>query len=51
MRKLKTWNMLSLDGFFEGPNKGDIDWFVFDDEMERFIVETQLTAGTLFSAE
>lgn len=47
MRKLKTWNMLSLDGFFEGPTKGEIDWFVFDDEMEKFIVDTQLNAQTL----
>jgi dihydrofolate reductase len=47
MRKLKTWNMLSLDGFFEGPNKGDIDWFVWEDELERFTLDTQLTAGTL----
>lgn len=47
MRMLKTWNMLSLDGFFEGPKKGEIDWFVFDDEMEKFIVETQLNAGAL----
>ena len=47
MRKLKTWNMLSLDGFFEGPSKGEIEWFVFDDELEKFILDTQLNAGTL----
>jgi dihydrofolate reductase len=48
MRKLKTWNMLSLDGFFEGPKKGDLDWFVFDDEMEEWMVETQqINADTL----
>jgi dihydrofolate reductase len=27
--------MVSLDGFFEGPNK-ELDWHVWDDEMERF---------------
>ena len=47
MRKLKAWNMLSLDGFFEGPSKGEIEWFVFDDELEKFILDTQLNAGTL----
>ncbi|HEX5940449.1 MAG TPA: dihydrofolate reductase family protein [Dehalococcoidia bacterium] len=47
MRKLKTWNMLSLDGFFEGPSKGEIEWFVFDDELEKFILDTQLNAGAL----
>lgn len=47
MRKLKTWNMLTLDGFFEGPKKGEIDWFVFDDELEKFIIDTQMNAGAL----
>jgi dihydrofolate reductase len=47
MPKLILWDMLSLDGFFEGPNKGDIDWFVFDDELEKYILETQSDVGTL----
>ena len=25
MRKLIMWNLISLDGFFEGPNR-DISW-------------------------
>jgi dihydrofolate reductase len=47
MRKLITWNMVTLDGFFEGPEKGQIEFHVFDDEMEKFSVDTLLNAGTL----
>jgi dihydrofolate reductase len=47
MRKVITWNMLTLDAFFEGPEKGQIDWFLFDDELEKYITETQEAAGTL----
>jgi dihydrofolate reductase len=47
MRKVILWNMLSLDGFFEGPNKGQIDWFLFDDELEKYILDTQMSADTL----
>ena len=47
MRKLILWDMLSLDGYFEGPGKGDIDWFRFDDELERYITELQAAADTL----
>jgi dihydrofolate reductase len=39
--------MLSLDGYFEGPDKGNIDWFRFDDELERYILESQQSADTL----
>jgi dihydrofolate reductase len=31
MRKLIVSNMMSLDGFFEGPNK-ELDWHVVDNE-------------------
>jgi dihydrofolate reductase len=41
------WNMVTLDGFFEGPNKGQIDWFLFDDELEKYIIESQMAADTL----
>lgn len=27
MRKLIIWDMVSVDGFFEGPDR-DISWFV-----------------------
>lgn len=35
MKKLIVSNMVSLDGFFEGPNK-ELDWFVVDDEMFKY---------------
>jgi dihydrofolate reductase len=41
------WNMVTLDGMFEGPDH-DISWFVFDDELEKYILETQASADTLF---
>jgi dihydrofolate reductase len=47
MRKLILWDMLSLDGFFEGPDKGNIDWFRFDEDLEKHILETQESADTL----
>lgn len=46
MRNLILWDMVSLDGFFEGPNR-DIGWFYFDDELEKYILDTQKSAGTL----
>lgn len=52
MRRLILWDMLSLDGYFTGP-AGEIDWFVFqdfddaEDELKKYIVDTQLSAGTL----
>lgn len=47
MRKLIMWNMLTLDSYVEGPDKGEIDWFRFDEDLERYILDTQLAAGTL----
>jgi dihydrofolate reductase len=46
MRGLIMWNMVTLDGMFEGPNR-DISWFVFNDELEKYILETQAEADTL----
>jgi dihydrofolate reductase len=47
MRKVIMWNMVTLDGFFEGPNKGQIDWFLFDDELEKYIIDSQMSADML----
>jgi dihydrofolate reductase len=47
LRKLILWNMVSLDGYFEGPEPGQLDWFRFDDELEKFMLEPQSEAGTL----
>ena len=46
MRKVIMWNMVTVDGFFEGPNS-DISWFMFDEELEKYIKETQKDADTL----
>lgn len=47
MRKLITWNMLSLDGYFEGPEKANLDWFRFDDDLERYVLDAHETTDTL----
>ena len=49
MRRLIMWNMITLDGYFEGPGH-DIGWFVFEDELESYIHETQLGL-TRFSSD
>lgn len=46
MRKVIMWDMLSVDGFIEGPNK-ELDWFRFDEELEGYIKETNFSADTL----
>lgn len=46
MRDVIMWNMVTVDGLFKGPND-EIDWFVFDDELESYILETQKEADTL----
>ncbi|MGE5250155.1 MAG: dihydrofolate reductase family protein [Bacteroidota bacterium] len=38
MRKLILFNMMTLDGFFEGP-KHNIDWHVVDEEFNWFAIE------------
>lgn len=46
MRKLIAWDMISLDGFFSRED-GDLDWFVFEPEIERYIMTTQASADTV----
>lgn len=46
MSKLILWNMISLDGYFTQPD-GGIDWFVFDDELEKYILTTQMEVSQL----
>lgn len=46
MRKLIIWDMVTVDGFFEGPDRA-ISWFVFEEELENYIRETQEKADTL----
>jgi dihydrofolate reductase len=45
-RKLIVFNMLSMDGFFEGPSS-DISWHKVDKEVNTFIIEQLKTTDTL----
>src|SRR5687768_14194645 len=49
MRKVIMWNMVALDGFFEGSKSWDIDWleYVWDEELERFSIEQSKSVGIL----
>ncbi len=46
MRKIIVSNMVSMDGFIAGPN-GEIDWFVWDSELERRTIEMMGTIDTI----
>jgi dihydrofolate reductase len=46
MRKLIVSNLMSLDGFFEGP-KNEIDWFVVNDEFLGYAREMLRTTDTI----
>jgi dihydrofolate reductase len=49
MRKLIMWNLLTLDGFFEGPTPWALDWHesVWGEELERLSIEQLRAAGGL----
>jgi hypothetical protein len=46
------WNLVTLEGFFEGPKKWDLDWheYVWGDELEELPLEQRKTADALLSA-
>ena len=46
MRKLFSFNMVTLDGFFEGPNQ-TIDWHHVDGEFNDFAIAQLQEIGTL----
>ena len=46
MRKIFLFMMVSLDGYYEGPN-GDISWHNVDDEFNEFAVKQTREVGTL----
>jgi dihydrofolate reductase len=46
MRTLYLFDMMTLDGFFEGPAKGEIDWHNVDAEFNEFAID-QLNATDL----
>jgi len=49
MRKVIMWNMVTIDGFFEGPKSWDIDWheYAWGDELERLSIEQSKSVGML----
>lgn len=49
MRKLIAWNVMTLDGYFEGPTAWDLDMHqtVWGDELEAFSLEQGSEIGTL----
>src|SRR5512141_1221860 len=49
MRNLIMWNLVTLDGFFEGTKPWDLDWheYVWGDELERISIEQLKSADTL----
>ena len=46
-RKLFSFNMMTLDGFFEGSSKWDISWHNVDDEFNEFAIAQLNEIGTL----
>ena len=46
MRKLFAFNLISLDGFFEGPDQ-DINWHMVDEEFNEFAIEQTSAVGAL----
>ncbi|MBV6505631.1 MAG: putative protein YyaP [Syntrophorhabdaceae bacterium] len=49
MRKLVMWNLITLDGFFEGSKPWEIDWhdYAWGDELEQFSIEQSKSVGVL----
>jgi len=49
MGLLIEWNLISLDGYFEGAKKWDLEWHshIWDQELEQFSVEQLRSAGML----
>jgi dihydrofolate reductase len=49
MRRLIMWNLITLDGFFEGPSPWDLDWHneVWGDELEQLSLEQLRSADLL----
>ncbi len=49
MARLIQWNMVSLDGYFEGAMSWEIDWFqpLFNDELQKFSIEQLRRADAL----
>jgi len=48
-RKLIMWNLITLDGFFEGLKSWEIDWheYFWGDELEQLSIEQSKSIGML----
>lgn len=46
MRKIVVFNLVSVDGYFAGPD-GNIDWHNVDDEFNKFAVEQTSNFGAI----
>ncbi len=46
MRKLIMFNLITLDGFFEGPNH-ELDWHNVDEEINVYSIQQLQTAGAI----
>ncbi len=46
MRKIIYYNLVSLDGFFAGPN-GEIDWHRVDEEFNQYAIEFLNSVDTI----
>jgi dihydrofolate reductase len=47
MRQLVMWNMVTLDGFFEGSNPWDIDWHSWGEDLEQLSLDQLQSADML----
>ena len=47
MRKVIMFNLISLDGYFEGPGKWDLEWHQVDEEFNQFAIQQLSQAGGL----
>lgn len=47
MARLIVWNLVTLDGAFEGQNPWDLDWHPWSDDLERLSLEQLDQAGGL----
>ncbi len=47
MRKVYLFNMITLDGYFEGPRKWEIDWHNVDDEFNEYAIDQLNGTGVI----
>ncbi|HEX4840797.1 MAG TPA: dihydrofolate reductase family protein [bacterium] len=49
MRQLIMWNLVTLDGYFEGPKPWDIEWhnYIWGEELEQLSLEQAKSIGML----